>query len=118
MILSDACRRTTSNDFPSADSPGNEAQGGVRAMPIYEYECTQCGKVEEVMQNFSDPPLTTCKHCSGNLHKLISQSAFHLKGTGWYVTDYAGKSGNSGSAKKKESESTSTKEASKTSDKS
>jgi len=61
-------------------------------MPIYEYECTQCGKVEEVLQNFSEAPLTTCTVCSGRLNKLISQSAFHLKGSGWYVTDYAGKS--------------------------
>lgn len=61
-------------------------------MPIYEYQCEQCGKVDEVLQKFSDKPLTKCAHCSGKLHKLISQSAFHLKGSGWYVTDYAGKS--------------------------
>lgn len=61
-------------------------------MPIYEYQCEQCGKVEEVIQKFSDKPLSKCRHCSGKLNKLISQSAFHLKGTGWYVTDYAGKS--------------------------
>jgi putative FmdB family regulatory protein len=62
-------------------------------MPIYEYECTQCGRIEEVMQHFSDRPLKTCRKCSGKLHKLISRSSFHLKGNGWYVTDYAGKSG-------------------------
>ena len=61
-------------------------------MPIYEYQCEQCGAIEEALQKFSDKPLTKCGHCSGRLHKLISQSAFHLKGTGWYVTDYAGKS--------------------------
>ena len=61
-------------------------------MPIYEYQCDQCGKLEEVIQKFSDKPLKKCRHCSGKLQKLISQSAFHLKGTGWYVTDYAGKS--------------------------
>ncbi len=60
-------------------------------MPIYEYQCDSCGRIEEALQRFSDKPLTICKHCSGKLHKLISQSAFHLKGTGWYVTDYAGK---------------------------
>ncbi len=60
-------------------------------MPIYEYQCTQCGKIEEAFQKISDAPLTTCKHCSGKLHKLISQSTFHLKGSGWYVTDYARK---------------------------
>lgn len=60
-------------------------------MPIYEYECEVCGAVEEALQRFSDKPLKKCKKCSGKLHKLISQSSFHLKGTGWYVTDYAGK---------------------------
>jgi len=60
-------------------------------VPIYEYECTKCGSVLEAWQKFSDRPLTRCRHCSGKLHKLISQSAFHLKGTGWYVTDYANK---------------------------
>ena len=53
-------------------------------MPIYEYECTQCGKLEEVLQKFSDKPLTKCQSCAGKLHKLVSQSTFHLKGTGWY----------------------------------
>jgi putative FmdB family regulatory protein len=61
-------------------------------MPIYEYECSKCGKINEALQKFSDKPLTKCRHCSGKLHKLISQSSFHLKGTGWYVTDYANKS--------------------------
>jgi putative FmdB family regulatory protein len=60
-------------------------------MPIYEYECTKCGKTTEAIQRFSDPPLCECSHCSGELHKLISMSTFHLKGSGWYVTDYAGK---------------------------
>jgi putative FmdB family regulatory protein len=64
-------------------------------MPIYEYECSKCGRIDEVIQKFSDKPLTTCKHCSGKLHKLISHSSFHLKGTGWYVTDYANTSRNS-----------------------
>ncbi len=61
-------------------------------MPIYEYECTKCGNIEEALQKFSDKPLTKCNRCSGKLHKLVSQSTFHLKGTGWYVTDYADKS--------------------------
>ena len=73
-------------------------------MPIYEYQCEKCGGIEEALQRFSDKPLTKCKHCSGRLHKLISQSTFHLKGTGWYVTDYANKSKSSGpnESKKKE----------------
>ena len=60
-------------------------------MPIYEYECTECGVVEEALQKFSDKPLTACSHCTGKLRRLISNSAFHLKGSGWYVTDYAKK---------------------------
>lgn len=71
--------------------------GGFAKMPIYEYECTNCGKIEEVMQKFSDKPLKKCKHCSGKLHKLVSLSSFHLKGTGWYVTDYSGKNNNAAS---------------------
>ncbi|MBI4774674.1 MAG: zinc ribbon domain-containing protein [Deltaproteobacteria bacterium] len=61
-------------------------------MPIYEYECTCCGRITEAWQRFSEDPLTCCEHCKGELKKLISQSSFHLKGTGWYATDYARKS--------------------------
>ena len=68
-------------------------------MPIYEYQCAKCGRIEEVLQKFSDKPPTTCKHCSGRLHKLISQNSFRLKGTGWYVTDYNKKPPASGSKK-------------------
>ncbi len=60
-------------------------------MPIYEYGCDACGRVLEVMQKFSDEPLKTCPDCSGQLTKLISRTSFQLKGTGWYVTDYARK---------------------------
>ena len=84
-------------------------------MPIYEYECTQCGQIEEAIQKFSDKPLTKCRHCSGRLHKLISKNSFHLKGTGWYVTDYANRSRgtNSGPSKKDpDTSSTSEKKAS------
>ncbi|MCX8110194.1 MAG: zinc ribbon domain-containing protein [Syntrophorhabdaceae bacterium] len=57
-------------------------------MPIYEYKCESCGKYFEIFQKISDPPLTECKFCKGRLNKLISNCAFHLKGNGWYVTDY------------------------------
>lgn len=73
-------------------------------MPIYEYECTRCGKIEEALQKFSDKPLTKCKHCSGKLTKLVSQSTFHLKGSGWYVTDYAAKSRDSSKPSEKTKE--------------
>ena len=60
-------------------------------MPIYEYECVKCGKTTEALQRFSDAPLSQCAQCEGELRKLISMSTFHLKGSGWYTTDYAGK---------------------------
>jgi putative FmdB family regulatory protein len=58
-------------------------------MPIYEYECPNCGKQYEIFQKFSDEPLSRCPECGGRVHKLISRTSFILKGTGWYVTDYA-----------------------------
>lgn len=58
-------------------------------MPLYEYECNECGKNHEVIQRFSDKPLTTCPECGGEVKKLISNTSFVLKGTGWYITDYA-----------------------------
>jgi putative FmdB family regulatory protein len=58
-------------------------------MPIYEYRCEKCGKVFEILQRFSDAPLTTHEECGGEVEKLISHSAFQLKGSGWYQTDYA-----------------------------
>jgi len=61
-------------------------------VPLYEYECGSCGKRFEVIQKFSDEPLTVCKFCEGPATRLVSSPAFHFKGTGWYVTDYARKS--------------------------
>jgi putative FmdB family regulatory protein len=58
-------------------------------MPIYEYECDACGKQCEVIQKITDEPLNACPECGGQMHKLISQTSFILKGNGWYVTDYA-----------------------------
>lgn len=60
-------------------------------MPIYEYKCKKCGKEFELFQGITDPPATTCTFCSGPVQKLMSLSSFHLKGSGWYVTDYGGK---------------------------
>ena len=63
-------------------------------MPIYEYECKSCGHISEELQKFSDPPLKKCRECGGKVSKLMSMNTFHLKGSGWYVTDYAGKKNN------------------------
>ncbi len=85
-------------------------------MPIYEYECSKCGKTIEAIQKFSDKPLKKHEGCGGNLTKLISAAGFQFKGTGWYVTDYARKgaesSGDSKSAETKETSSNEKKEGS------
>jgi putative FmdB family regulatory protein len=69
-------------------------------MPIYEYECQSCGQRFDVMQKFTDDQLTACKFCKGAVRKLMGTPALQFKGTGWYVTDYAGKSPKPGDANK------------------
>jgi len=66
-------------------------------MPLYEYLCHSCGKKFEVIQKFADEPLKVHEECGGEAERLISAPAFHFKGSGWYVTDYA--KGNSGAPK-------------------
>lgn len=61
-------------------------------MPLYEYKCHSCGKTFEVLRKFSDEPLTIHAECGGPVEQLLSAPAFHLKGSGWYATDY-GKGG-------------------------
>lgn len=56
-------------------------------MPIYEYQCSKCG-VFEVTQRITEDPLVKCPDCRGKVRKLISNTSFQLKGTGWYITDY------------------------------
>ena len=82
-------------------------------MPLYEYQCSKCGRVFEVIQKFSDAPLTTHEDCGVKVDKLLSAPAFHLKGSGWYVTDYAksGSGGESKSSSKTESKSESSTES-------
>jgi len=71
-------------------------------LPLYEYKCLKCGAVFEVLQrNSSAKPVTTHKDCGGPVERLVSTSAFHFKGTGWYATDYAKKSGSEASHPKK-----------------
>ncbi len=76
-------------------------------MPIYEYQCSKCEKVTEVLQKISDPPLQVCSECGGPVSKLVSRTSFQLKGTGWYATDY--KKSSSSSADSKPAASTETK---------
>ncbi|MDQ6653010.1 MAG: zinc ribbon domain-containing protein [Acidobacteriota bacterium] len=59
-------------------------------MPIYEFECRKCKAHLEVFQKMNDKPPAKCRKCGGRLEKLVSASAIQFKGSGWYVTDYAG----------------------------
>ena len=61
-------------------------------MPIYEYQCDNCGRQFEVMQRMTEPLLATCEQCGGHVRRLISHTSFVLKGSGWYVTDYPSES--------------------------
>src|SRR5689334_8528485 len=70
-------------------------------MPMYEYKCGQCGQVFEVIQRFSDEPLTTHEGCGGSVERLLSAPALQFKGSGWYITDYARGGGKAPAADKK-----------------
>jgi putative FmdB family regulatory protein len=70
-------------------------------MPLYEYQCDACGDRFEKIVKFSDPPLETCPKCgAGPVQKLLSSPAIQFKGSGWYITDYAKKSGDSATGPK------------------
>ena len=60
-------------------------------VPIYEYQCQECGTRTEVLQKLSDPPVEKCVSCGGQMKKLMSAPAIQFKGSGWYITDYARK---------------------------
>jgi putative FmdB family regulatory protein len=64
-------------------------------VPLYEYECKSCHSLIERIQKFSDPPMTVCPHCGGELEQVLSAPAVQFKGSGWYVTDYQRKAGSS-----------------------
>jgi putative FmdB family regulatory protein len=61
-------------------------------MPLYEYKCTKCGSVFEVLQKVQAPPFKKCIHCQGEVKKVLSPPSLQFKGSGWYITDYASKS--------------------------
>jgi putative FmdB family regulatory protein len=68
----------------------NPAHGG-STLPLYEYECTKCHRITEKIEKVNGPHLKKCPHCGGKVEQLVSRSAIQFKGSGWYVTDYAGK---------------------------
>jgi putative FmdB family regulatory protein len=81
-------------------------------MPLYEYQCELCHERFERIQKFSDPPLDVCPKCgSGPVKKLLSSPAIQFKGSGWYITDYARKSGDATTSSSADSTSTSTTKA-------
>jgi putative FmdB family regulatory protein len=82
-------------------------------MPLYEYKCQSCGKTFEVIQKFADEALKTHLECGGVVEKLFSAPAFHLKGTGWYATDYAKGNGKSAQSEEAKAEAKSEKPESK-----
>jgi putative FmdB family regulatory protein len=69
-------------------------------MPIYEYQCTACNERHEIIQRFSDAPVTVCPKCGGDMKKLISSPAIQFKGSGFYKTDYPSSSSSAPAATK------------------
>lgn len=86
-------------------------------MPIYEFQCRKCGATLEVLQKMNDKPPAKCKKCGGRLERLQSAPAIQFKGSGWYVTDYAGNGRKAAERAEKET-AASTDSADKKSDKS
>ena len=72
-------------------------------MPLYEYQCDSCEHRFEVIQKFSDAKIEVCPKCGAAVRKLFSSPAIQFKGSGWYITDYAKKSGAPGGSAKSES---------------
>ena len=70
-------------------------------MPIYEYKCEDCNKITEIWHGVNESPKTSCPYCGGRLHKIISQTSFILKGSGWYATDYRNSSGGNSNSHRK-----------------
>ncbi len=86
-------------------------------MPIYEYRCNKCGQFE-IMQKITDPALKRCPTCQSKVTKLISNTSFQLKGSGWYITDYGRKGGGDAKPASKGDSSTKSEPAAKSADKS
>jgi putative FmdB family regulatory protein len=70
-------------------------------LPLYEYKCLKCGRLTEKIERVAGPHVKKCPHCGGKVESVISAPAIQFKGSGWYVTDYAGKSTAGGSKEEK-----------------
>ncbi|MGD0578423.1 MAG: zinc ribbon domain-containing protein [Bryobacteraceae bacterium] len=80
-------------------------------MPLYEYKCDKCDAVFEVLQKFSDAPLKVHADCGGAVERQMTAPSFQFKGSGWYATDYAKKSGSNGGSNGNQGDSTGTAKA-------
>jgi putative FmdB family regulatory protein len=78
---------------------GNKVEGA--AVPLYEYKCLKCGRHTDKIESVAGPHLKKCPHCGGRVESVITAPAIQFKGSGWYVTDYAGKSTDGGSKESK-----------------
>jgi putative FmdB family regulatory protein len=78
---------------------GDRAEGV--AVPLYEYKCLKCGRHTDKIESVAGPHLKKCPHCGGRVESVITAPAIQFKGSGWYVTDYAGKSTDGGSKESK-----------------
>ena len=85
-------RRAKINRIPFRPACGLLGIQESAALPLYEYACKKCGRHHERIETFKGPHMRTCPECGGKVEQLISAPALQFKGTGWYVTDYAGKS--------------------------
>jgi putative FmdB family regulatory protein len=81
-------------------------------VPLYEYQCTKCNRRTEKIEPVAGPHLKKCPHCGGKVEQTLTAPAIQFKGSGWYVTDYAGKKGaGSDSAPTTKSESSESKDS-------
>src|SRR5271169_2316334 len=98
MHLSLARAAETFCDACYTFSFGDRAEGA--AVPLYEYKCLKCGRHTEKIEPVAGPHLKKCPHCGGKVESVITAPAIKFKGSGWYVTDYAGKTALGGSKEK------------------
>jgi putative FmdB family regulatory protein len=98
----------------SADLPAKLTRS---TMPIYEYRCSACGFEQDALQRMADAPLVDCPSCGKPaLVKLVSAAGFHLKGSGWYATDFKGSGSGKSAEKAKPDAATATPDAPKSAD--
>src|SRR5919204_1304765 len=97
MLLYPARKLTLERAIPRIERRGTSSRF-YRVMPIYEYQCKKCRHRFEKIQKFSDPHVKKCPKCGSAVELLLSAPTVQFKGSGWYVTDYAKKSGTASSA--------------------